>query len=243
MIRNRISYWSCSKFADFLRGEKKPYALTLEEWDAWKSEQRSKKPIRFWLSEKFLNKLQNFLFFPYDIYKSLEIYWYNRFISKTHFLKTGLKPGQYHELDTRILFGLFNELKDFVEIELAHMQTLQNNDFKFEKGRSSKAGLAHLDWASELKIDYVDKDHPEYNQPSEQAKTAVIIKKLYSWWINRDDRPDPYDLSGWTENYNKEDKEKRFESHKELQIIEEKYDNEDTEMLLELIKIRKHLWT
>lgn len=243
MIRSRISYWSCSKFADWIRGEKKPQALTLEEWDAWKLEQKSKRPFRFWASDKFLNKLQNFLFFPFDLFQSINCYYYNRFVSKTHFLKTGLEPGSYHELDTRILYGLFNELKNFVEIELAHMQTLQDKNFKFKKGRCSEAGLAHLDWASGLKMDFLDEDHPEYNQPSEQAKSAVRIKKLYQWWISRDNRPDPFDLSGWNENYNKGDDKKRLDSYDKSQRIEEEYDKEDTEMLIELIKIRKHLWT
>lgn len=241
MIRSRVSYWSCSKFADWVRGDKKPYALTLEEWDSWKSQQQSKRPFRFWLAEKFLNKLQNFLLFPSDLLQSIRCYCHNRFVSKTHFLKTGLEPGSYHELDTRILFGLFNELKDFVEIELAHMHTLQDKNFKFKKGRCVAAGLAHLDWASGLRMDYLDKDHPEYNHPSEQAKSAIKIKKLYEWWINRKKRPDPLDLSGWTENYDKGNE--RFESYKISKEIEEKYEEEDDEMLIELIKIRKHLWT
>jgi hypothetical protein len=33
------------------------------------------------------------------------------------------------------------------------------------------------------------------------------------------------------------------DSQKELYDLEEKYDNEDTEMLIQLIKIRNHLWT
>jgi hypothetical protein len=123
------------------------------------------------------------------------------------------------------------------------MQTLQDKNFKFKKGKCPEAGLAHLDWASGLKMDYLDKEDPEYNHPSEQAKSAIKIKNLYLWWMNRDKRPDPLDLSGWTENYNKGDKKKRFESYEKSQQIEDEYEKEDTEMLLELIKIRKHLWT
>jgi len=243
MIRKRVSYWSCSKFADFLRGEKKPYALTLEEWDDWKKRQNSERPFRHWLADKFLNKIQNFLFFPYDVCCSLEAYWHNRFISKTHFLKTGLEPGRYHELDTRILFGLFNELKYFVEVELAHMQSLQDKKFNFKKGRSADAGLAYLDWASGLKMDYLDPNHPEYGELSDQAKSAIRIKKLYEWWISRDNRPDPLEVSEWTKNYNDGDKEKRFESYKKSQEIEDEYEKEDTMMLIELVSMRKHLWT
>jgi hypothetical protein len=30
------NYWSCSKFADWLRGMPKLEAGTIEEWNAWK---------------------------------------------------------------------------------------------------------------------------------------------------------------------------------------------------------------
>jgi len=38
VIRNRIKYWNCCKFEDWIRGEKKPEALTMEEWQTWKEE-------------------------------------------------------------------------------------------------------------------------------------------------------------------------------------------------------------
>ena len=38
MIKNRFNYWTCSKFADFVRGEKKPFAL---EWGEWTSGSKS----------------------------------------------------------------------------------------------------------------------------------------------------------------------------------------------------------
>ena len=34
MIRSRIKYWSCSKIADWIRGERKPFALSLEDWES-----------------------------------------------------------------------------------------------------------------------------------------------------------------------------------------------------------------
>jgi hypothetical protein len=46
--RSRIHYWSCSKFADFVRGEKKPFALEWGKWDEWKN----KRPNRLNPMEK-----------------------------------------------------------------------------------------------------------------------------------------------------------------------------------------------
>jgi len=115
----RSNYWSCSKFADWVRGEKKPSALTLEEWDDWRDNQRKSNNWRYWFADKLLNKLQNFFNFPRDVYYSIKTYIDNRFVTKTHYLKTGLEPGHYYELDHRIINGLFNELVAFVEEEQA----------------------------------------------------------------------------------------------------------------------------
>ena len=111
----RFNYWSCSKFADFIRGTPKPWALEWDEWEEWRKTAKAKYPWRFWLAEEGLNKLQNFFFFPYDLWSSWRYYYKIRFRDKLHYLKTGLKPGEYYDLDERILYALFNELKIFVE--------------------------------------------------------------------------------------------------------------------------------
>ena len=90
-MKFRINYWTCSKFADWIRGEKKPRALTLDGWEDWKEEQKLKRPIRFYFSDNLLDKLQDFFYFPYDIYNEIKNYIDNRFVAKTHYLKTGLK--------------------------------------------------------------------------------------------------------------------------------------------------------
>lgn len=243
MRRSRTNYWSCSRFADWLRGEKKPNVLALEEWEEWRKKTESSRPLRYFIAENVLNRLQDIVYFPRDILSSVRNYWHNRFVSKTHFMKTGLEPGAYHELDERILHGLFNELKDFVEVELAWMHGYGKKEYKFRKGRCREAGLAHLEWASGLKYDeLVGKDDPNFGKPTPQAESAVTIRDLYAWWTEtRPARPEPTEASGWSEDYkNKSDRRKSFNK---LRKIEGMYDKEDEKMLLTLIKIRKHLWT
>ncbi|NBT57846.1 hypothetical protein EBT16_03580 [bacterium] len=244
MIRHRFNYWSCSRLADWIRGVKKPMVLGMDEWDAWRDEAKSRSPFRFWIAEKFLNSVQNFFMFPIDLWHSISAYFRNRFVTKTHFLKTGLEPGAYHELDDRILHGLFNELKDFVEVELAWMHGYGNKDYRFRGGRCREAGLGHLEWASGLKYDeLVGKDDPKFGKPTPQAESAVIIRELYKWWTEtRPSRPEPMDASGWTEDYKKKNGDRK-DSFKKLRKIERDYEKEDERMLLKLIKIRKHLWT
>jgi len=244
MTRTRLHYWNCSKLADFIRGTKKPYALELGGWDDWHKKAKNKQPIRYWIAENLLIKLQNLFYFPCDKFYEIKYYFKNRFISKTHYLKTGLKPGKYHELDERIIYGLFTELEEFVECEIAHMHKFYSkNKYVFKKGRCPKSGIDYLKWSSRLK---------EKNKPTTEAISAKKILKLYYWWKKRSLRPDPTDASGWSEYCEREDSDtfrevkNNEESRKILQklrMIENRYDKEDENMLIELIKIRKHLWT
>lgn len=244
----RIHYWNCSKFADFVRGSKKPQALEWKEWDSWHKEAKRKHPIRYWIAENFLKKMQNLCCFPSDLINKIIYYYENRFISKTHCLKTGLKPGKYYELDQRILYGLFNELVEFVESEAAWMNHIcsKKKKYKFKKGKCPEAGIDYFKWASRLK---------QEGKPTQQAISARKILKLYNWWKKRPERPDPSEASGWSDHCEskKSDSDEILFGGKassdskkileKLQRIEDKYEKEDEKMLIELIKIRLSLWT
>jgi hypothetical protein len=247
--RSRINYWTCSKFADWIRGEKKPYALEWGEWEEYYNDLKKRKPFRYWFTEKFLHNLQDILNFPLDIYKEIKFYIRNRWIDKTHYLKTGLRPGHYYEFDYRLMHGLFNELVDFVEIELAHNMTWKNKDkYKFKNGRCVEASYDYFKWANNLK----QKNKEGKRVLSEQAKSSRKVQKLYEWWKNkRPNRLSPMEKSGWAEIYDTMESS-NFKmkapkgSHKhylKLLQIEEAYDQEDEDMMVELIKLRKHLWT
>jgi len=251
MIRHRFNYWSCGKFADWVRGTKKPLALTAEEWDSWRDETRSKSPWRFYIAEKVLNGIQNLICFPTDVVRSIDAYWQNRFVTKTHVLKTGLKAGQYHELDERILHGLFNELKEFVELDLALKSSWRaDKKYKFKGGKCPEAGVDHLVWEMGLRYDedFVNKGDPDYGKLTPQAKSAKKVLELYRWWLERDNRPDPMVESGYSDLCDGSlrsiagDK-KRLAALKRLTKMEEDYEAEDEKMLCRLIRIRKVLWT
>ena len=239
LIKSRVHYWNCSKFANWIRGEDKPLVLEWGQWGEWKKEQEKKRPIRYWLSDTFLNKLQDIVYFPIDVYHTVKIYIRNKYIDKIQYLHTGLKPGEYYDLDHRILHGLFNELVDFVELELAHLSKWnKDKNYKFVKGRCQEAQDDYFRWANHLK---------HQGRLTEQAKASRKIKELYEWWkYIRPQRKDPLDnpalgdIDDILDNKNLKKKQKLY---KRVYELEEKYDNEDTEMLIELIKIRSHLWT
>jgi hypothetical protein len=255
--KSRMNYWSCSRFADFIRGVNKPFALEWGKWEEWKTKQQKKRPVRYWLAEEGLNKLQDFLMIPFDIYDEIRYYVDNRWITKTHYLKTGLKPGHYYEFDHRVLYALFNELVDFVEVEYAHLSKWSLKEgaknYKFKHGRSVDAGLAYLDWACNLKYDEdwgTNKKDKKYGKPTDQAITAQKIKDLYFWWKERPNRPEPMSVAGLDWNNKKEDDlmggqmtKKELSQFKKLEKIEADYYREDTDKLIELIKIRQELWS
>lgn len=239
--RSRIYHWTCSKFADFIRGEKKPFALEWGEWDKWRDNQKKIRPFRFWLSDTFLKQLQDIVYYPVDVLYTIRIYIRNRFIDKIQYLKTGLKPGEYYDLDDRMLHGLFNELVIFVESELAHLSKYKtDHNYKFKNGRCVEAGLDYLNWASALKYDEeygIQKGEPNYGELTPQAQSSLKIKELYYWWKNiRPNRVDPY-ASYSDKTISRQD---RIVFSAKL---DEQYDQEDQDKLIELIKVRKSLWS
>ena len=240
LIKHRIRYWNCSELANWIRGSDKPYALEWGEWDEWENEQKKQRPIRYWLSDTFLKRLQDIVCFPIDVYHTVKIYIRNRYIDKIQYLHTGLKPGEYYDLDHRILHGLFNELVDFVELDLAHLSKWnKDKKYKFVKGRCQEAQDDYFKWANHLK---------HQGWLTEQAKASRKIQKLYEWWkYERPNRVDPFSCSEFSydiENIldNKQIKQKQKDL-KRAYYLEKEYDDEDTRMLIELIKVRKHLWT
>lgn len=244
------NYWSCTQFADWLRGTPKSHAGTAQEWSAWEQKAKRKK-IRFWLAEEGLDLLQTTIYFPLTIMQNLRHYMHNRYISKTHALTSKLKRGQWHEFDTRMLHALFDELVDFVEVELAwhhvvcsdeerlkHTTPWYRKNFPLGLWRKPEAGLAYLDWAAQLKHDegWIDKNDPTFGQPTPQALAAQQTLKLYNWWKSeRPKRPDPMDASGWSDHCEKRRLENKSNNATFWSTFETAdSDNEHTTRILEL---------
>ena len=212
-------YWSCTKFADWLRGTKKGGAKTAEGWDEWNTTAQMKHNFRYWLAEEALDHIQDFVTWPTRKIYDIKYYINNRYITRTHSLtahRRDIKPGQWCDVGNRFLPCLFNELRDFVEVELAWWQIAWNSEdrpkykvpfwaygwWRVRTWRCAQAGLDNLKWQSELrwKEDEVGKDFDGLGEPTPQAKNAQEILALYKWWCEvYPNRPDPHDASGWTE--------------------------------------------
>jgi len=212
-------YWTCSRFADWLRGTPKIEYGTFEEWDAWRKTAQIAHPVRWWIAEEGLDIVQNFVCWPMEKFNDVSYYINNRWFTRSHTLTAhprNIKPGEWRDLSDRLLPCLFNALVDFVEIEQAWHHVCWDAEASkrfvvpwYRRGwprlrawRCPEAGLAYLDWASGLVQDEdwgVQKIDIKYGHPTGQALAAMEIKELYTWWIEvYPHRPDPYDASGWS---------------------------------------------
>jgi len=281
-MAQRSQYWSCTKFADWLRGSAKPYAETGPGWKKWNKEAEEKHPVRYWIAEEGLDKLQNFIWWPLDKLYDIKYYINNRFISGTHLLRAhprDIRPGNWHDVGYRFLPCLFNSLVDYVEIELAWWHLVWEDKearakynapwwrfgwWNMRMWRCPQAGLDNLDWQRKLvwEEDHCEPDSPNIGKPTPQAIKAEEILTLYKWWTEiYPNRPDPHEVSGWSaicdrardqdgtfslfDNENRTEEEKA-EVSRALDLshkIEQQYRDEDTEMMIRLIKIRDSLWT
>ena len=215
----RSRYWTCSKFADWLRGTMKPKSATADGWAVWNKQAKKSHPFRYWLAEEGLDIIQQTIFYPVDKIYALKYYINNRFVTRTHSLTAharDIRPGDWCDVGYRFLPCLFNELVNFVEIELAWWHVVWDDKaykefrapwysrgwFRWRTWRSPEAGLANLEWQRKLINDeeWVEKDNPNYGKPTPQAIKAQEILDLYTWWtVERPKRPDAHKASGWSD--------------------------------------------
>jgi len=274
----RSNYWSIGPFADWLRGTPKLKCGTSDEWHEWEIKARDAHPVRWWLAEEALDYAQNFVNWIPDRLNDVRYYINNRWVSRSHSLTAhprDIKPGQWQDVGNRFLPCLFNELVDFVEVEQAWHHCMWSDDAKtkfevpwYRSGwlrwrtwRCPEAGLEYLRWAATLtNAEFLEEDEKHLAEPTYQAKAAKEIIELYTWWTTTyRNRPDPYDVSGWTAYCeakrdlndgrlfgSKETAELKEQGNIALdksREIEQAYNAEDQEMMIRLIKIRESLWT
>lgn len=252
----------------------KPVAADGDGWKKWKDEAEKKHPVRFWIAEEGLDHLQDIVMWPADKIYSAKYYIVNRWIDQSYALVAHpkhIKRGNWMDLDNRILYCLFDELVDFVEIEKAYsnyrwseekqkdMRWWQVGRWRTRTWRSREAGIDHLNWEMTLtNEEWLDEDKKHEAVPTSQAVAAKEIYDLYIWWTEvYPNRPDPYEVSGWSAHCDSkrnrgigfmetdplEDREETRKILDKNREIEAEYEKEDEEMLIRLIKLRGSLWT
>lgn len=258
-------HWAGSKPFNYLRnrfGIEKPKAAQWGEWDDWKTKTKNEHPIGWWLTEELPKHLEWFPETFVDPFHNISYYIRNRWHRQAHVLRTGFKPGTYHDFRERLLHGCMESLVDFVEVEKAWIAHIWTDDtIKLDRrGRSAIAGLKYLEW--EMTLD--DPALSETERSTVQAESARELYAIYMWWKKiRPARPDPMDASGYTAYFDEmrkagkdsmsflderiprdpEEIERSQTLSKRCAEIEMEQDEEDNQMLIRLIKIRLSLWT
>lgn len=214
------NYWTCTKFADWLRGTTKLKFGTSEQWEEWENRAKKDYPIRWWLAEEGLDIVQKFIMYIPDKIHAVKYYINNRWITRTHALTAhprDITPGEWRDVGNRFLPCLFNELQDFVEVELAWWHLAWSSEdrpkynmpwwavgwWRVRTWRCPQAGLDNLEWQRNL-IFRADEGFPEgdphIGKPTPQAIKAQEILDLYKWWTEvYRNRPEPMDASGWSD--------------------------------------------
>lgn len=224
-----------NKIKSFFEVER-PYSATMKEWKEWRLKAKKEHPIRYFIGDTI----------PmwFNVYVKMKfrdlIWWFKYRLSSKHkynIIKLALKPD-YYELEQRMLYANFSLLVGFVEEQCSHMQRFCN---KKTKGTNKELGELYIQQMTE----FVD----ENEQTREYYKKTL---ELYKWWtedfLKRTDVYDDYPIPNKFDknsffDFDDEDREIRHEWAKKIEEVEEKRFQEEQEKLIELIKIRRFLWT
>jgi len=161
--------------------------------------------------------------------------------------------GHYHDTDTVMLYALFQLLVDYIEIECGNFLSTRYETpaqtwyrrfrelpvihWLLPVPRHALRGLHHLRWEMSLK------DHPS------QSAAAKEMFILYRFWKHRrSERVDPFQAYHSLRVGKEWDSKRRITEEESLLLkeacdLEEKYEQEDTDMLTRIVKIRNCLWT
>jgi len=241
-----------------------PEAASMEDWAEWNNTAEQSKlkwfiadTVPTWFAVTFQYRYEN-------VIGKLK----SKYIRKHNLIKiNSLKDDEWYDTDTRLMHGIFQLLVDFVELEKAHMEIMFNMDnppryMRKVKYRSAEMGIKYLDWEISLGKE----------GGTNQSKNAKTIKELFLWWkYDRPSRIELMDVKGsmgtssnefYSDmNDDKNDnervssmfasidrrKDKEPELYKDVnkayEDAEAKYNKEDEQMLIKLVKIRKSLWT
>lgn len=160
--------------------------------------------------------------------------------------------GHYHDTDYVMLYVLFQMLVDYVELELGNFLSIRYETTKqkwyrrFQElplihwllppARNARRGLHHLRWEMTLK-----------DQLPMQSTSAKEVFALYRFWKHeRPRRVDPFAV--WhTLRKDKDWKSPKTEQEDAIFLegvaLEIAQEQEDTDMLIRIIKVRNCLWT
>ena len=161
--RARFNYWSTYVEGIFNK-EPKPL-VSFNSVDEMMAHLNTKD--RIWV--RAVDKLQDLVMFPVDVYHSVRIYFKNS-KGSTHVLGGGLEKGQWYDLTYRIPHCLFFELDNFITQE----KGLETHEWE-------KNAVLNEEWG-------VGPDSPHYGTKPKQSLDAIEQDEIWNWWKENKDK-------------------------------------------------------
>lgn len=163
--------------------------------------------------------------FSFPIKHTKKLYYYIRscLITKCHLINTRLKKGHWYDTDYRLLYGMMNLFMEFLEKEKPYDRINWNSD-DFHKHAKDEMVAINSWW-----LNY--------------EKRLKNIEDARNDWHDDKFKDCRDDLHGWIDRINEPSTPETERKFQIIQDLEKKLDEEETEMLIRLIKIRKFLWT
>ena len=161
--RARFNYWSTS-IENIFNKEHKPL-ISFNSPEEMMAHLNTRD--RIWV--RAVDKLQDLVMFPSDLYHSVRIYFKNS-KGNTHVLDGGLEKGQWYDLTCRIPHCLFFELDKFI---------------------TQEKGLETHEWEKTITYneDYgIGPDHELYGKLTDQAVAAIEQDAIWNWWKENKDK-------------------------------------------------------
>lgn len=194
-------------------------------WEDWHQTVKEMHPIKYWIAETAADYIKYNIWFTITRPIKRAHYWLISHTIRRYHILDLRQPDEYkygwQDTDTRILYANFNLLNEFVKHEMPNfycptLEECENEQFGF----SNKA----------------------------QRDAYFKILDLHNWWnyerkieqFNIDNLRDAYHHRKYDQKIRDQETEKMWNS---LQEAETNFADKETDMLINLIKIRRSLWT
>lgn len=164
--------------------------------------------------------------------------WYRMFGYKHHIIKTDLTPSVWYDTDSRILYGVMECVKWYVEND---MQTWTEEEFEEELERMSNE-----------KHEWVKSGIQQFKRQYARDK---LVMRIYKWWMDYDNRTNEIEkaLDEWAVclyidpkdkvDMNEEERAKYENLAEKHTKLEKKLAKEEQQMLKSAIELRGCMWS